>query len=337
MALLMSLYISTVVTSTLKKKKETSPPAPSAARSCTEHLHPTGRPAAMDAARARGSSHDELRQTAEDFDKGLRFPEWWMGITGLREDLAALARGHVLEVAVGTGRNLVYYDWSGVVASVEGGGADDSKTRKQEEERLRSFTGVDISGDMMGVARDRLREAVPGLKKVMRRRRAEPFPDKGGPVVEMLDGRVRLVIGDAQEELPAPAETIKDAKGKYDTVIQTFGLCSVGDPAKLLGNMASAVKPDTGRIILLEHGRGWWDWVNNLLDRFAAAHFQKYGCWWNRDIERLVRDAAATVPGLEVMRAERPLLLQFGTTMFFELRVKSEASRGSNVDTREKS
>ena len=346
MALLISLYISTIVTSTLKKKAEDPTPATATATptatatatatptatatatvTCTESSCPTGRPAAVDAARARDSSSDEVRQTADKFDRALRFPEWWMGIAGLRGDIAALARGHVLEVAVGTGRNLAYYDWSGVVSADDSADAVDNAGGESGAKTVRSFTGVDISADMMTVARDRLREAVPRLSKLMRRRRAEPLPDRGGVMVDVLDSRVRLVLGDALEALPAPAA---GTPAKYDTVLQTFGLCSVADPARLLANMASVVKPDTGRIVLLEHGRGWWGWVNGLLDRFAGAHFQRYGCWWNRDIEGLVRDAAAAVPGLEVVRVERPLLLQFGTTLFIELRVRSQqASRAA--------
>ncbi|KAK0707474.1 S-adenosyl-L-methionine-dependent methyltransferase [Lasiosphaeris hirsuta] len=255
--------------------------------------------------------------------------------------LATRARGHVLEVAVGTGRNLGYYDWNGLVpASSEG--EEEEQVTAVERRRLKdletqpwgqdgivaSFTGVDISPDMLGMTRDRLRENVPGLGKVMAKRRIEPMP-ADGVAVDVLDGRVRLFVGDAERQLPPPAVLAEGGGSprRYDTVVQTFGLCSVADPVGLLTNVASMVQPDTGRIILLEHGRSWIGWINNLLDRFAGKHFEKYGCWWNRDIEQLVQEAAKTVPGLELVKLERPLM-QYGTTLLIELRVGRQPANG---------
>jgi methyltransferase OMS1, mitochondrial len=45
-----------------------------------------------------------------------------------------------------------------------------------------------------------------------------------------------------------------------------------------------------GQLLLLEHGRSSWDFINALLDRDAPQHYQKWGCWWNRDISQLVKD-----------------------------------------------
>jgi len=350
-ALCLGLYVSLLVSSYMKSPAPSCAcDHPSTAGAEGEPLPPTGRPPAVDAATSTvgGGGREEARQSAAAFDKGLDVPEWLMGITGLRKQLAANARGHVLEVAVGTGRNLAYYDWTGVEAANEerlagesegksGGGTAKAKdsvkgSANYSGAELLSFTGVDISADMMSVARARIRDAVPILKKLMRRRRAEPMPEAGGTVVDILDSRVRLCIADAEAVLPAPP--VVDAKqrdaipaAKYDTIIQTFGLCSVSDPAKLLSNMASMVQPGSGRIILLEHGRGWYDWVNGLLDRYADPHYQRYGCWWNRDLESIVREAAQKVPGLEVAKLERPLFLQAGTTLLIELRVKSAEER----------
>lgn len=264
-----------------------------------------------------------------------------MGIASLRRKLATRARGHVLEVAVGTGRNLGYYDWSGLVpvegeegkmTAVEWRRSKDLETQPWGQDgKVVSFTGVDISPDMLGMTRDRLRENVPGLEKVIAKRRADPIP-ADGVAVDVLDGRVRLFVGDAEKPLPPPAVLAEGPMSgrRYDTVVQTFGLCSVTDPVGLLTNVASMVQPDTGRIILLEHGRGWIGWMNNLLDRFAGKHFEKYGCWWNRDIEQLVQEAAKTVPGLELVKLERPLM-QYGTTLLIELRVGSQPVNGGVV------
>ena len=341
-AMALACYLSLVITSSLKAKRtdraSASDPEETKPHTGPCHSHgqlpnPTGRPSGVDAA-----SPEVRRRSAEEFDKGLAFPEWLMGITGLRKTLGLEATGDVLEVAMGTGRNLGYYGWSELVSggqeSAKGGDSGDAAVRGKKEGALeavehgkvRSFTGLDISADMVAIARDRLREAIPGLKKIMRRHRAEPLPEGGGLAVDVLGGKARLFIGDAEKELPPPPS----GSGKYDTVIQTFGLCSVAEPAKLLANLATAVKPDTGRIILLEHGRGWYEWVNTrFLDEYAGRHFEKFGCWWNRDIESLVREAARTVPGLEVVELKRPLFLQFGTTLLVELRVNSKKAGGS--------
>ena len=54
-----------------------------------------------------------------------------------------------------------------------------------------------------------------------------------------------------------------------------------------LQQMAAVCKPD-GKLILLQHGKASWSWLNQSLDQGAQAHFAKWGCWWNRDILQLV-------------------------------------------------
>lgn len=269
--------------------------------------HPTGQPPSL----RQPLPPSDACLKADLFNAELTADERVSGISGLRARLASRARGHVLEVASGTGRNFGYYDWTGV--TTPGGG----------DKTMRTFTAVDISDGMLLFSRNELRALVPGLKALLRAKRAEPLPEACGPVLDVLDGRVRLFKGDAQDgALPAPA----DGGRYYDTVVQTFGLCSVADPVKLLANVAGAVRPGTGRILLMDHGRGWWERFNRAyLDRLAVEHFGKYGCWWNRDIEGVVREAARTVPGLEIVKVERPWWpMHLGTTCITELRVRAE-------------
>ncbi|KAJ3052435.1 Methyltransferase-like protein 7B [Rhizophlyctis rosea] len=103
------------------------------------------------------------------------------------------------------------------------------------------------------------------------------------------------------EQIPAQA-------GQFDTVLETFGLCSCSDPVAALKEMGRVCKPD-GKILLLEHGRSHkHDWMNQALDKSAEDHAKTWGCWWNRDIEGMVKQA-----GLELVDLKRS---HFGTTLW---------------------
>ncbi|CAM1502053.1 Fc.00g040370.m01.CDS01 [Cosmosporella sp. VM-42] len=268
-----------------------------------EHTTPTGRPPAL------------TGDNAEEFDKELNLPEWWMGITKLRKRIAEQARGDVLELAMGTGRNLEYYNWDPLNEKMDG----DAKTKNGKAGEVRgitSFTGLDISVDMLDVARKRLVKTVPPMSTSAPIVKASTMADHTGGQLSFLRDHLRLINSDAHHTLPLTSTSVK-----YDTVIQTFGLCSVSDPVAVLTNLASVVKPGSGRIVLLEHGKGWYGVVNGLLDQNAGRHFEKYGCWWNRDIQGIVEEAARKTPGLKVVKVERPNILQMGTLVWIELKV----------------
>lgn len=308
----------------------------------SEHATPTGRPPAL------------TGDNAEQFDKELNWPEWWMGITSLRRRLVEHATGDVLELAMGSGRNFEYYNWSPIANALEAAVAETTDDTEQDKEArvarmkkavllerqgITSFTGLDISVDMLDVARRKLTKTVPPLKSSEPVVRASSMASHTGGQLSFLEGRLRLVHSDAHAALPAapslssyastltkppPSSALRD--GKYDSIIQTFGLCSVSDPVAVLCNLASAVKPGTGRIVLLEHGKGFSGLVNGLLDRNAGRHFAKYGCWWNRDIEGIAEEAARRTPGLTIVKVERPKVLQMGTLVWVELKVEEDAA-----------
>ncbi|KAF3055205.1 Methyltransferase OMS1, mitochondrial [Daldinia childiae] len=293
-------------------------------------------------------------QSPREFDQHLDKSEWRFGITKLRRQIGSeLAHGHVLEVAVGAGRNFDYYDWSIVTAGLEpteekensswfgwsgkGEGKEKPKDVKtkgaqpQNENALLSFTGLDISPPMLDLALVRIRQVVPFMadqipKKPEFSRLASKTADNNEEGISLANNHLRLLKADAQTSLPPPPPSPSSSSSspkKYDTVIQTFGLCSVRDPVLLLSNMAAVVKPETGRIILLEHGRSWYELVNGLLDRSARKHFERFGCWWNRDVELVVRAAERSVPGLEVVRFERPGWTTLGTHILVEMHVRA--------------
>jgi methyltransferase OMS1 len=221
--------------------------------------------------------------TADAFDSEVGVSETLMGVNRLRKRLAKKCTGHVLEASCGTGRNLGYFD-VGKKGNVE------------------SLTFVDLSPQMVDICKRKwlaLYGDQTKLKSVM---------------------QVRFLTGSAIERMP-PAPT----KEKYDTIIQTMGLCSTPSPVELLTNLVRHLdvsNPDA-RILLLEHGRSYKDWLNRILDNAAEKHAEIHGCWFNRDIGALVEDAAKQT-GLEIVNERRH---HFGTTWVFELKPGPEAEK----------
>jgi methyltransferase OMS1, mitochondrial len=305
-ALGFGIYVALLISSYLK--------VPVGCASCDQEQTPTGRPPTLD------------RQTAAAFDAELDLPERLMGVRSLRKHLAKRARGNVLEVAMGTGRNLPFYDWRDVVADLS---KLSDAASEAKEGRIRSFTGVDISPDVFDVAKRKVRSYVPGAKQLLPHHniveRGSALRPPRDPAVDLFDERLRFFQRDALGTIPAPptiaAGSQAQGPGKYDTIIQTFGLCSVSDPVGLISNLATMVRPGSGRIFLVEHGQGYYELINGWLDKNAERHFQRYGCRWNRDIKTIVDDAVQRVPGLEVIELKRPFFTSAGTTYWIELKI----------------
>ncbi|MCJ1231195.1 hypothetical protein MMC12_007872, partial [Toensbergia leucococca] len=77
-----------------------------------------------------------------------------------------------------------------------------------------------------------------------------------------------------------------------------MGLCSTPHPSHLLAHLGTLASPTNGRILLLEHGRSHYEWLNRILDASAPAHADRHGCWWNRDVGRIVEESGLEVVGL---------------------------------------
>lgn len=145
---------------------------------------------------------------------------------------------------------------------------------------IKSYTFLDSSKKMMDICYDKFKKRWPNFN------------------------RVKFVVGKA-EELVELSSKKNDKTFKYDTIIETFGLCSHEDPVKALENMKELLKPG-GRIVLLEHGRGRYDFINTILDKRSHQHGEKWGCRWNLDIGEIVDES-----GLEITEEKRSHL---GTT-----------------------
>ena len=98
----------------------------------------------------------------------------------------------------------------------------------------------------------------------------------------------------------------------FTTIVQTMGICSTPQPAATLAHLATLADPKDGRLLLLEHGRGYYGWINWILDKAAAKHADRHGCWFNRDVGRVLEES-----GLLIEKVERS---QFGTLWYVEAR-----------------
>jgi methyltransferase OMS1 len=244
---------------------------------------------------------ERYNEIAPSFDDSIDSTERLMGLIKLRKKLAQEAYGDVCEVSIGTGRNLTYYDWN--FKGVNGVGTVQRNNRLKTG-KVNSFTAVDKSPEMLEIAHEKFSKECPGILGV------------------------RWVVQDASKPLPPPPVSVNERSGKkigkkYDTIIQTMGLCSTPDPVALLKNLGNSVEPD-GRILLLEHGQSTWNFVNNHLDRRAPRHAEEFGCWWNKDIGKIIEES-----GLEVVKIKRK---HFGTTWWIELKPKKTdtASEGKS-------
>ena len=181
---------------------------------------------------------DELQRKYNEFarwyDFGEALPEA-LAVRNLRRELLQKASGRVLEVAVGTGKNLRYYP------------------------RACHITAVDLSPHMLEIARKR---------------------------AARLGLQADFLTGDG-ETLPFPDET-------FDTIVDSLTLCTFTNAIAALREMARVCRPE-GRILLLEHGRSDREWLGRWQDRRAERHVEKFGCRWNLDPPRLVREAGLPV------------------------------------------
>ena len=191
---------------------------------------------------------EKYNEIAKEYDTSS--PEFFLGLTFLRWWTTRQAKGKVLEVCAGTGKNVPYYNPS----------------------RVTEIHFVDQSPKMLEQCKEKW--------------------EKSGK-----DISAKFIVSSI-ESLSIPAV-------KYDTVYQTQGLCSCADPVAELRQLQRLVKPN-GKIILIEHGRGYYDWINNVLDSIWEDHAKRWGCITNRDIGKILKESGIIV--------EKKSRWHFGTT-----------------------
>uniref|UniRef100_A0A7S2AAH9 Methyltransferase type 11 domain-containing protein n=1 Tax=Trieres chinensis TaxID=1514140 RepID=A0A7S2AAH9_TRICV len=201
---------------------------------------------------------DTFNLIAYGYDDQIGKDEMVMGINLMRRWMLFFhARGDVLEVGAGTGRNIDYYPGASTV---------------------RRIVLTDTSDKMLLRARQKIGVMSPAQKS-------------------------RFVAHEADA-----ADLRNYSDSTFDTVVDSFGLCSFEDPVAVLREMQRVCRPD-GKIVLLEHGRSkTYDGLSRYLDQNAERHAKNWGCVWNRDIDAILHAA-----GLEV---ENMTTWHFGTTYY---------------------
>ncbi len=155
-------------------------------------------------------------------------------ISRQRQQVVPMARGDVLEIGLGTGRNIPYYDPT----------------------KVSRIVGVDPALRMHTLARKRVK--------------------RSGVTVDLM--------GLSAEKLPTDDAT-------FDTVVCTFTLCTIPDPAAALAEMRRVLKPEC-LLLCAEHGRApdpgvahWQERLQPLWGKLAG------GCHLGRDIPGLLKAA----------------------------------------------
>jgi methyltransferase OMS1 len=239
-------------------------------------------------------------ETADGFDSEVGSSEALMGINGIRKRLSKQCRGHVLEVSCGTGRNLGYYPL-------------------HPGSEIDSLTFLDLSPQMIAVCKKKWLALYPSTStQAFKKNLAIRFSTSSA-----LEPMPPAPTTPERSEASTKGTEESPSAGKYTTILQTMGLCSVPDPSLLLRNLATHLDTSdpSARILLLEHGRSSYAWLNNILDNAAQKHAEIHGCWFNRDIGSMVEEACKE-SGLEIVSERRKHL---GTTWVFELRASEKA------------
>lgn len=107
------------------------------------------------------------------------------------------------------------------------------------------------------------------------------------------------------------ATAIPLADASVDTVVMTWTLCSIPDPAAALAEMRRVLKPD-GRLLFVEHGLApdasverWQHRLTPIWRRIGG------GCHLNRKMDALMQAAGFDLPQLQTDYAPGPRPLSF--------------------------
>ncbi|KAG0377933.1 hypothetical protein BGX24_005134 [Mortierella sp. AD032] len=259
---------------------------------------------------ARQSTFDAL---APEYDKEVGLHEYLLGIQRRRKRLISQASGRVLEIASGTGRNVDYYkkgccdeivfsDFSEGMMQVLKEKVAVSDLGKRWDYQKRRVHQLELELERIASLSKQAQGSVGAGTGAIDGGAASASSGSTAAAVEageVVETEIRFKTMNAAA-IPYPDQS-------FDTVIDTFGLCSFEDPVQVLREMKRVLKPG-GKLLLLEHGNSHWGFMKDMQAKKLDRHVHKYGCYWNREIGELVQDA-----GLKVVEQERS---QLGTVYY---------------------
>eukprot|EP01147_Barroeca_monosierra_P001518 gene1518-4669_t len=207
-----------------------------------------------------GDRKARWQELATTYDQSIHNTERSTGVLKHRQHLLSHASGSVLEIAAGTARNLPFYTTA-----------------------VRELILYDSSTAMLQEAGNAVRSF------------SDKHPhSKVSYTLERRDDSNEDIIVQAKKGY---AEALPFADNYFDTVIDTFGLCSVDNAHAAMQEMVRVCKPG-GKVLLLEHGMSSWLFpVSKYLNWRAKCHAQRWGCWWNRDMNAIVNEASKSANG----------------------------------------
>jgi methyltransferase OMS1 len=111
------------------------------------------------------------------------------------------------------------------------------------------------------------------VKKIVLTDSSEKMLEKANEKLKRMSktekSRHEVMVADACK-LPFPDHS-------FDTIVDTFGLCSFDDPTACLKELQRVCRPD-GKILLLEHGRTKsYSGLSSYLDKHAERHAKNWG------------------------------------------------------------
>lgn len=110
------------------------------------------------------------------------------------------------------------------------------------------------------------------------------------------------------EYLPVSAEEIPLPDNAIDFVISTWNLCSIPHPEKALKEIFRILKPE-GKFLFIEHGKSD-NKILSSIQTLITPISKKIagGCHWDRDMEKLIKEAGFVFEKLEKFTMKgRPL------------------------------
>lgn len=134
--------------------------------------------------------------------------------------------------------------------------------------------------------------------------------DPGVEMHRLAQKRVKK-IGIPVELVGLSAEKIPFDPQAFDSVVVTYSLCTIPDPAAALKEMHRVLKPG-GKLIFCEHGlapeasvRRWQDRLTPVWSKLAG------GCHLNRDVPALLKEAGFRSADMQTMYLPGPRPLTY--------------------------